>query len=206
MGRAGKWDWSSGNSSWSFGNSVWSSGNTVWSSGNSSAPRHHPPNRGRAAEHCGLSLAGGARPGALGLILASTCTGFAFLTQQGCPGSAEGLAGAPSRPARTPRGTRPGCAVYKTAKWKPKDLSLIPPVKSSRFLLATSHLIPISKSWPSSPDPAERAVLRPEVICMQNALVMIPPGGAALIVISQKPSNMKGAGKQQRWLGNVCHQ
>lgn len=93
-----------------------------------------------------------------GLILASTCTVSAFLTQQGCPASAEGLAGAPSHPARiahTPRGTRPNCAVYKTAKWKPKDLSLIPPVKSSRFLLATSHLISISKSWPSSPDPAE---------------------------------------------------
>jgi len=49
----------------------------------------------------------------------------------------------------------PVVEFYKTAKWKPKDLSLIPPVKSSRFLLATSHLISINKSWPSSPDLAE---------------------------------------------------
>lgn len=61
----------------------------------------------------------------------------------------------PRTAPHTPSAARPGCEVYKTAKWKPKDSSLIPPVKSSRFLLATSHLISISKSWPSSPDPAE---------------------------------------------------
>ena len=98
-----------------------------------------------------------------GLILAFSYTVFSFLTQNVWTANTDGLADTTNRPANithTRRGEHsptswPSGGVYKTAKWKPKDLSLIPPVKSSRFLLATSHLISINKSWPSSPNLAK---------------------------------------------------
>lgn len=101
--------------------------------------------------------------GLWGLILAFSYTVFSFLTQNVWTAHTDGLADTTNRLANiahTRRGERsptswPSGGVYKTAKWKPKDLSLIPPVKSSRFLLATSHLISINKSWPSSPNLAE---------------------------------------------------
>lgn len=106
-------------------------------------------------EVCGWALGG--------LILAFSYTVFSFLTQNVWTAKTDGLADTTNRPANTTH-TRcgelsptswPSGRVYKTAKWKPKDWSLIPPVKSSRFLLATSHLISINESWPSSPNLAE---------------------------------------------------
>lgn len=98
-----------------------------------------------------------------GLIIAFSSSAFSFLTQNVWAANTDGLADTTNRLANithTRRGERsptswPSGGVYKTAKWKPKDLSLIPPVKSSRFLLATNHLISINKSWPSSPNLAE---------------------------------------------------
>lgn len=124
--------------------------------GDDPKPPPHSPGSSRRAGW-------GAWPGAEGLILAFCSPAFPFLTQNVWAVNADRRAGAPSRRAnithpqrgeRSPTGWPRG-AVYKTAKWKPKDLSLIPPVKSSRFLLATSHLISISESWPSSPNLAE---------------------------------------------------
>lgn len=159
LGRAGKQGWSS-----------WERRLCPTASAHHQPPKN--PGAGGARERSPLLCSAGSRSATelevcrwvlRGLILAFSYSVFSFLTQNVWTANADGLADTTNRLpniTHTRRGERsptswPSGGVYKTAKWKPKDLSLIPPVKSSRFLLATSHLISINKSWPSSPNLAE---------------------------------------------------